>query len=216
MNEHIDNIASIASIASRSSQPFASPQRILVFDIESSGLPPRSKPYSDTAAWSRCRIVQLAWQIFEPSGELLSEGCHIVRPIGFTVPESATRIHGITHRQAMADGRPLADVIADFHADIERHSVSRLVAHNIDFDRPVMMSEMVRLNVASHVIDRFERLDQFCTMKAGTKPGERWPKLAALYQELVGKEMIGGHRADVDTSACAAIYFALINNIPKC
>ncbi len=57
----------------------------LIFDTETTGLPrDYSAPITDFDNWPR--LVQLAWQLHDHTGKLMSSGNYIVKPEGFTIP----------------------------------------------------------------------------------------------------------------------------------
>ena len=58
---------------------------------------------------------------------------YIICPDGYTIPDDAVRIHGITTQQALEEGRDLAAVVNEFMADFDRATF--IVGHNIDFDK---------------------------------------------------------------------------------
>ena len=67
----------------------------LVFDTETTGLPKKWKaPLSDSDNWPRC--VQLAWQLHDSKGDLISNHSYLVRPVNFNIPFEAEKIHGIS------------------------------------------------------------------------------------------------------------------------
>ena len=58
---------------------------ILIYDTETTGLPRDwNAPISDSDNWPR--LVQLAWQLHDANGKLLSRGNRIVQPDGFSIP----------------------------------------------------------------------------------------------------------------------------------
>ena len=59
-----------------------------------------------------------------------------MRPVGFRISEKAFNKHKILHKTAVANGAPLADVLAEFMADVQEHAAEepgRLVCHHIEF-----------------------------------------------------------------------------------
>jgi|CXWL01.1.fsa_nt_gi DNA polymerase III epsilon subunit-like protein len=89
------------------------PEAGMVFDAETTGLPRNMRaPASDVENWPR--IVQLAWTAYDAQGRLTAAESHIVRPDGFTIPDDATRIHGISTAQASRDGRDVREVLELF------------------------------------------------------------------------------------------------------
>ena len=175
---------------------------LLVFDTETTGLPLRGAKPDEPAKWDRCRLVQLAWEFYSDR-TLLSQGCYTVLPEGFTIPETAAKIHGISQDLAVRTGEPIEQVLAEFMQVLNQTDV--LVAHNLEFDWHVMTAECFRL--VKYVPEKFSQVKLYCTMKAGTKPGGKWPKLAALYAELCGAVATDCHRADNDVRYCAEVYF---------
>jgi len=180
-------------------------QRILVLDTETTGLAPRNVPYTMTIAWRNCRIVQIAWNIYN-DGTLISSKCFILRPEGYEIPESSSRIHGITHQEAMTTGHPIQEVLKEFHQDLL--TVDVLVAHNMAFDKPVILSELHRYKMED-AIQKMEQLPTECTMLMGTLPKQKWPKLVELYKRYFNEVPTISHRADADVAQCAKIYFHL-------
>ena len=104
---------------------------ILVYDTETTGLPRDwNAPLTDSENWPR--LVQLAWQLHTPEGNLVSRGNRIVRPDGFTIPYNAAKVHGITTERATEVGLPLVEVMEEFGRDLDR--AEHVMGHNIEFD----------------------------------------------------------------------------------
>ena len=117
----------------------------LIYDTETTGLPRDWKaPLTDSDNWPR--LVQLAWQLHDADGSLVSRGNHIIRPDGFTIPFTSAKIHGITTERAQQDGVPLADALKAFDQDLSR--ASYVMGHNIEFDVNIVGAEYHRLQQA--------------------------------------------------------------------
>jgi DNA polymerase-3 subunit alpha len=72
----------------------------LIFDTETTGLPKNYKaPVSDSDNWPR--MVQLAWQLHDVDGKLITAKNFIVKPNGFDIPIGVSNIHGITTERAL-------------------------------------------------------------------------------------------------------------------
>jgi DNA polymerase III epsilon subunit-like protein len=162
-------------------------------------------------------MVQIAWQLWECHGDfgagadgMLEKGSIIVDPAGaFAIPEAAARIHGITPERAAAEGVTWesGSVVPAIQRLIG--TADLLVAHNTEFDVGVVCSELVRCG-RNDLADRFLALPKYCTMKNGTLPRARWPRLRDLYVRLFQREPEGRlHDAQTDVQVCAEIYFAL-------
>lgn len=82
----------------------------LTFDTETTGLPKNFKAdISDSDNWPR--LVQLAWQLNNQKGELLSSDSIIIKPDGFTIPYNSEKVHGISTEIAIKEGIELNDAI---------------------------------------------------------------------------------------------------------
>ena len=110
----------------------------LIFDTETTGLPHnKSAPIEDLDNWPR--LVQIAWQLHDERGKLVSTGNQIVRPDGFTIPFNAEKIHGISTARALEVGEDLKEVLDKFTSDVNRSKV--LIGHNIEFDNKIIGAE---------------------------------------------------------------------------
>ena len=73
----------------------------LFFDTETSGLPKSWKaPPSDVDNWPHA--VQVGWVLCKPDGSVEEERDAIVKPDGWTIPDAAARVHGITTERALS------------------------------------------------------------------------------------------------------------------
>ena len=80
----------------------------LIFDTETTGLPQnRQAPLTDFDNWPR--VVQLAWQLHDVDGSIVSAENVIVKPEGFTIPFNAEKVHGISTERALRDGLPVPE-----------------------------------------------------------------------------------------------------------
>jgi len=181
----------------------------VVFDTETTGLPRNMRaPASDIENWPR--IVQLAWAAYDTQGQLTEAESHIVRPDGFTIPDDATRVHGITTAQASRDGRDIREVVKLFASVIRRAQV--LVSHNMQFDENVVAAESYRIGQPIELNSKV----RLCTKVTSTAycriPGQygfKWPKLSELHAKLFGSELQHAHDAAADVAACAKCFFEL-------
>lgn len=184
--------------------------KVLIFDTESTGLPVEEKdPFHYPEYWPR--LVQLAWILAEDE-QILQEKSFLIAPDGFSIPKSATEIHGITTERAKEEGRPLAEVLAAFSEDLKEAEV--IVGHNVSFDRSVVTAEFARAKQNAPILG----LPFHCTMKASADVckipstrgrGFKWPSLTELHKHLFSEEFEDTHDALVDTQACARCYFEL-------
>lgn len=178
----------------------------LVIDTETTGLPPRNKSPSLYEAFDGCRMVQIAWELYTSDGKRISTECFLIGLDATTVmSEGAARVHGITKEHAILHGVPRSVIWERLETLLPK--VSTIVAHNMAFDDSVIQSEMYRDN-RYEVINEWNKKRKVCTMRNGTAPGKKWPKLAELYLECFGRSPLGAlHQADTDVRVCAEIYF---------
>lgn len=182
---------------------------IIFFDTETTGLPKSyNAPSSDTESWPR--LVQLSWLVTDTDGNLLKSGNHIIRPVGFEIPEEASNVHGITQHRALAEGEDLEEVIDAFMTDAE--STDLIVGHNINFDIHVVGAELCRLGREDSLRHRHYE----CTMRSSTsfcqipnRRGFKFPKLQELHYRLFGSNFENAHDSSADVSATAKCYFEL-------
>ncbi len=184
----------------------------LIYDTETTGLPRDwNAPLTDSENWPR--LVQLAWQLHDAQGRLLSRGNLIVRPEGFTIPFNSTKIHGITNERAAAEGHPLEEVLEAFDRDLAQ--ARYVMGHNIGFDVNIVGAEMHRLaqdvdrllNVP--VIDSKDEATEYCAIPGGKGGGFKWPSLTELHTKLFGKPFDEAHDAAYDVDATARCFFEL-------
>ncbi|MBP7077784.1 MAG: 3'-5' exonuclease [Bacteroidales bacterium] len=181
----------------------------LFFDTETTGLPKNWKaPVTDLNNWPR--LVQLAYLLYDVSGNKISGGEYIVKPEGFIIPADAARVHGITTEKAMRDGTPIAIVLTDFFDLINRSNY--LVAHNMSFDENIMGAEFLRNGFNNpipkkHKICTMEKTVDFCKIEG--RYGYKWPKLSELYFKLFKTGFDEAHNAAVDINATAKCFWEL-------
>ena len=182
----------------------------LFFDTETTGLPRNWKaPITDLDNWPR--MIQLAYLLSDNDGNKLAGGDFIIKPAGFTIPDEAARIHGISTERALREGLDLQVVLKEFQAAVGR--AQYLVAHNIDFDEKIIGSELLRQKLFNPITTA----DKICTMKtsaavvkiSNNRGGYKWPNLMELYQHLFKTNFSEAHDAVYDVRACAECFFEL-------
>lgn len=182
----------------------------LIFDTETTGLPLNYKaPASNTDNWPR--MVQIAWQLYDKNGELISEYEQIVKPEGYTIPKKVSEIHRITTERAIAEGIALNQVLDDFKKAMMQ--AEYLIAHNLGFDEKIVAAEFFRKKIKA----LSKKMKRFDTMHEATEycaiPGRygryKWPNLTELHKKLFHFEFEEAHDALVDVRACAKCFFEL-------
>ncbi len=185
----------------------------LIFDTETTGVPHnKTAPITDLENWPR--LVQLAWQLHDSTGRLLSQNNFIVKPDGFNIPFKAEQVHGISTNRALEEGQDLHVVFDRFLEDLLRSSV--LVGHNIEFDINIIGAEFIRKNLDPERILRPQKIDtgisstEFCQLSGGIGGKLKMPRLHELHEKLFGKTFTEAHDASHDVAATARCFFGLI------
>ncbi len=184
----------------------------LIFDTETTGLPKDyNAPITNSDNWPR--IVQIAWQLHDEKGKLLSAENLIVKPEGFTIPYNSVKVHGITTERALAEGHPLQEVLEKFEEDLKK--ATYVAGHNIEFDINVTAAEFYRLGLEypvaqSKSLDTKDLSTEYCAIPGGKGGKFKWPTLTELYTKLFGVGFDDAHDAAYDVDATARAFFALI------
>lgn len=182
----------------------------LIFDTETTGLPVfnetgfyRFPNYKHLNKYNPARLVSISWILANDKMELVKHVYHVIRPLDFTIDNSskAVEIHGITSEIAEEQGVPWHTMYDEFIQDLNQcHTI---VAHNIQFDVSIMLSEMYRYNKENGIATFIEK-NRMCTMKMGKAAMNQTksPKLSALYEYLYNKPLENAHNASYDTLYC--------------
>ena len=182
----------------------------LIFDCETAGLitmntsgPYRYPSFRHLNKFDSARIVSISWLLADKDGKLIKQAYHILRPLDFIIDNNskAVEIHGITQEIATEQGINWHDMYDEFIEDV--HKCDTLVAHNIQFDVSIMLSEMFRYNKQDGITE-FLSKRRLCTMRMGKKAMEskKNPKLSELYKFFFNEEMQNAHNASYDTLFC--------------
>ena len=123
----------------------------IFLDTETTGLPKRwDAPISDINNWPR--VVQLAWQLHEDNGVLISNKSYLIKPTDFDIPFESEKVHGISTMLASQNGRDIQTVLDEFLKDLK--SCEYIVGHNLKFDINVVASELFRLDIENQLLNK--------------------------------------------------------------
>jgi len=195
--------------------------RVLIFDTETTSLPPKNTPVNHVDKWPF--IIQLSWVIYNDETNQVEEEMDNIISLGTHIPISpeSTAIHGITSELSRAKGIAIEVALFDFKRAADRCGV--IVAHNLEFDMNMVKVELHR-NRYLHF--RFPMIE-YCTMKAGTNLCQikkmwddgtvslKYPKLIELHRHLFGSEEadpIGLHNSKIDVEVCLKCYLKIKEN----
>lgn len=183
----------------------------LFFDTETTGLPQNWKaPVTDTNNWPR--VTQLAWQLYDQDGKLISERCDLIKPDGWVIPdEEFFRENNMSTERCEREGVPLSEILKDFVEQVD--GADYLIAHNMAFDEKVIGCEMIRMNSKFREepkkICTMQESTNFCRMMPFRYGTYKWPTLLELHKKLFNEEFDGAHDALADVSATARCFFKL-------
>jgi DNA polymerase-3 subunit alpha len=185
----------------------------LVFDTETTGLPKKwNAPLSDSDNWPRC--VQLAWQLHDSKGILISNHSYLVRPENFNIPYEAEKIHGISTDLANNIGVDINEVLNLFIEDYNKAGF--LVGHNVKFDINIIGAELMRIGSEidlskKDVLDTCSELTaKVCQLPGGRGGKFKFPTLVEIYTLLFNDSFSGAHNASADVEATARVFFELV------
>ena len=107
-------------------------------------------------------------------------------------------------------GIRLVEALVEFAAALEK--IRTVIAHNVDYDRPVIEAEFIRAGMKCFLGSK----ELICTKDSSTNycalPGHygyKWPTLDELHRKLFDAPMGAAHNALVDVRACMKCFFEL-------
>ena len=188
-------------------------EMIFYVDTETTGLPRKKflkgkskMHYRDLQAFDEARLVSIAWVLEAANGSKINRS-YLVRPEGFEIPAVATGIHGITTEMALANGVEFATMAVQLDEDLA--DTELLVAHNVEFDKAILKSELFRRGNLE-ILRKLKASRKYCTMRNAQTLLRlaKWPRLPDLYLQLTGKtaEPAKLHSAQGDVLYCYECY----------
>jgi DNA polymerase-3 subunit epsilon len=193
--------------------------KIIIFDTETTGLPPRDTPTHKVLLWPH--IVQFSYIIFDTDTNTIDKISDSIIKVSVDIPEESSKIHGITNEISSEKGVLIKKVIKQFMKDMVAFNCELIVAHNIEFDLDMILVEITRLNKIQLYIGEFMKYDKFCTMKttekmcnikAVSKTGKeytKYPTLGELHYYLFCTYPTNLHNSLNDILICLRCYYKL-------
>ena len=180
--------------------------KVLVFDTETTGLPvERNGSIYNSFNWPY--IIQLSYMIYDSETNALIglEDDYIDIPTNVMIDPESVKIHNITSDK-LRNGINIVQALEKFNSHAEK--VDLLVAHNVSFDKRMLMVEGIRNNIKVSITDTYCTMKNsinLCKIETTSRSGEKYfkyPKLSELYMTLFETEPKNTHNALVDILIC--------------
>lgn len=181
----------------------------LILDTETTGLPLEG-------CYDNVRMVQLGWMIIDKDNNIIFDKSHIIKPDGFNIPVSSTRIHNITMEKAQNEGKPFKEVYEEFLKSIADYNAKSILSYGIIFDWNVLNNEC-----SKNKLKMISSVPLGCIMNMAVKLlSVRSINLEFLYNVLFNQNYTQKHDALDDTKLAFECYKFMVsnngNNISKC
>ena len=215
--------------------------RILIFDVETTGLFPNKRDKYVTLD-KYPYIIQLSFVIYNLSTREIEQtyNNYIRIPNNVFIPEEVIKITGITNEICKKNGVDILDALVQLHDAYMLCGI--IVAHNEEFDRQMVKVELQRnfsriktfvpycLRIFDNDYETVARVNTYCTMKHGvklcnimvssigvsgelTRPRIKWPRLGELYNHLFLETPENLHNSMVDVLVCLRCYLKMRHDI---
>lgn len=199
--------------------------KILIFDTETTGLPTERNPsILETEKWPY--IVQLSFILYDDiTNKIDYYSDEIIKlPENVEISEKSITMHKITKDISNEKGIPILDALINFNKNLEIADL--VVAHNISFDKRLVMVECIRNKIKQQFTTQGKKKDEHCTMKSNVefcaierinqfnnKTFFKYPTLTELYFKLYDTEPKGTHNSMADIIICICCFEKKRRNI---
>jgi len=218
-------------------------RKVLVFDVETTGLIPKVNPVTKLPPpiEQYPHIIQLSYVKYNMYDHVIEEGynAYINIPITVEITPKITELTGIRPEMCHSgSGQNIVDVLGKFYEAYQ--DCDCLVAHNVAFDTKMIDIELQRnndvllkqnpnvLNIFKTEFDRFT-MEKFCTMMSSihscgilvtnidkngkTYTYKKFPKLSETYEHLFSKTPKDLHNSMMDTLVCLRCYLKMRHGV---
>ena len=191
----------------------------IIFDTETTGLIPKDASnnyyhYTNTSKYNNARMIQISYEILDHEFNI-----SITRNfyINETDNVSNSQFHNITKDLLEKNGIGMNQFCDIFREDL--NSCSKIIAHNLQFDYCILMSELYRFGFTD-IIHKINTMKLLCSMKKTRHfvcHNKKYPKLLELYNYANNsnlKELPNAHNSMFDvTYLRIALVKLKVNNI---
>ena len=197
--------------------------KILVFDTETTGLPIGKNPsIITTHLWPH--IVQLSYILYDTEHQTILEYTDVIikLPKGVYISKESENIHRISNAISQEQGVDIINELKLFNDILLKADI--VIAHNISFDKNMIMVECIRNKVQQNFTVNNNRKQEYCSMKNSVnickivvkgRNGDyfKYPKLIELHKHLFDTVPNGLHNSMVDVLACLRCYGKMELNV---
>ena len=216
-------------------------RKVLVFDVETSGLIPRANPQTKLPPpITECpHILQISFIKYNIYDHVIERAYNKYINVSSDVEISPkiTELTGIT-REICDSGISIIDALEQFYEEYKKCDC--LVAHNLEFDSKMIGIELERnrelimsknpdmLNMFKTEYDKFV-IEKFCTMMSSihscgilvtnvdkhgkTYKYKKFPKLSETYEHLFRQVPVNLHNSMMDTLVCLRCYLKIRHGV---
>lgn len=192
---------------------------ILAYDTETTGII-KGSDYTDPSAPFLSSIAMILYDT--ESRRIVSSFNAAVKPEGWSMPEEASRVNGLTDEYLHKVGIPFPIVAFTLLALMNKAELR--IAHNADFDTKIVAAALWRAAISESpedeahiVVKHWLDMPSYCTMQSAKnvvnaldKRGKvKYPKLTEAYKFFFDRELDRAHSANADAVAVLEIYMAL-------
>ena len=193
--------------------------KVLIFDTETTGLPKGRPAITDSAKWPH--IIQLSYILYDlEEHKILVNHDHIIKlDDSVELTEGSFKMHGISKEQSKREGITIDSALELFNICLKKTNI--LVAHNISFDKNMILAECAR-NTIQSCFSKYKYLE-YCTMKHSTelcnietvskvtnRTFVKFPTLTELHLKLFETTPEGTHNSYVDILVCLRCFYKLM------
>ena len=180
--------------------------KVLVFDTETSGLPKeRNASIYSSHLWPH--IIQLSYIIYcSDTNELITvQDDYINISDDIIISPESQKVHQIS-RETLKKGKNIAEVLDSFNNWSKQCDL--LVAHNISFDKKMLMVEGIRNKIKVDIHDTFCTMKNsidLCHIEKEFENGDKYlkyPSLSELHNHLFDRVPQNTHNALIDILIC--------------
>ena len=206
--------------------------KLLIFDTETTGLPPKSKTLKNEELHLWPYIVQFSYIVYDTETHRIIKVKDTIIHIPIEMCQEVIDIHEITNEMARASTCQVEDSLQEFYMDFK--DAHLIIAHNFQFDWNMVQIELMRLIVREKSFQEETYLSilktiheitperKYCTMTNSTarcdlrmrskfgKEFVKFPKLSELHYCLFRVIPRNLHNSLNDVVICLRCYYKLV------